>query len=322
MKRFFVWSALLLGLLVRAGAIDVPPDSVAVSFEVDGNAEQCEGFQVELRFEGQSIKPKLGNGYFEVPSVFKARRWSKRKRVDITLTCSGHSLFFPNQYPAFIQKGSWRLGIAYPLYALREYGYTHAFDRGTWLGYVIFDGEPGVVTFSSQADPPPGLSESLQKEQPNALNGRQRDIAYVLAVLNVNYEKNRDYLLSTLNSCLGRPRESPEDDVCDGDLLKFVTNLYWRGDDSLLYPLLQIADRRRDVLDDLDIFYADLLRGRGSATLTAIGQLPVDKQLIVCGLAADDLRFPSQGRDRVTALLQKKGSQEAIECLRVIKDQP
>jgi hypothetical protein len=162
------------------------------------------------------------------------------------------------------------------MYALKEYGYTHEFDHGAWLGYLIFEGEPGVVTFSSQPDPPAALSDALRKEPLNASPERGRDIAYVLAVFNVEYQKNRDLLLSSLNSCLSRPKESREDDVCDGDLLSFVTNLYWRGDSALLALLLQIAESRRDVIGDIGTFYADLLARRGVIALSATGELSDD----------------------------------------------
>jgi len=182
---------------------------------------------VKLGFNGETFDPKSNGQRFEIPEVFRRppNKWKDDQRVEIGLTCGGHTLVFPNQHPAFLREGDWQLGIAHPLYAVKEYGYTHEFDRGAWLGYLIFEGEPGVVTFSSQPDPPADLAASLRKEQLNASPERLRDISYALAVFNVEYQKNRDYLLSTLNICLSRPKESPEDDVCDGDLLSFLMNL-------------------------------------------------------------------------------------------------
>jgi hypothetical protein len=96
------------------------------------------------------------------------------------------------------------------------------------------DGKPARCAFVSQPDPPAEMEDSMKKEQPNASGERARNIAYALAVYGFEYERNRDYLLRRLSNCLARPRESPENDECDGELLDFVTNLYWRGDDSLL----------------------------------------------------------------------------------------
>lgn len=216
-----------------------------------------------------------------------------------------------------MREGDWQLGIAQPLYALKEYGYTHQFDHGAWLGYLIFEGEPAVVTFSSQPDPPAELFDALRKDQPNASPGRGRDIAYVLAVFDVEYQKNRDLLLLSLKSCLSKPKESSEDDVCDGDLLSFVTNLYWRGDSALLAPLLQIAESRRDVIDDIGTFYADLLDRRGVIVLSAMGELSDDKQHLVCKLAdADDLSINPPNRDRIIAFLRGASGAAATQCLR------
>jgi hypothetical protein len=207
------------------------------------------------------------------------------------------------------------LGIAHPLYAVKEYGYTHEFDHGAMLGYLIFEGEPPVVTFSSQPNPPADLYDALRKEQLDASPERLRDIAYVLAVFDVDYQKNRDYLLASLKNCLSRPRESAEDDVCDSDLLSFVTNLYWRGDTALLPTLLQLAESRRDVIGEIGNFYADLLDRRGVIALNAMGVLPADKQQLVCKLADDDLSINSPRRERIKAFLHEAKSRAADQCL-------
>ena len=278
---------------------------------------------MELRLNDESIKPKQTVQGFEIPEAFRrpASQWKADQRVDISLTCGGHTLVFPNQHPATVHEGEWQLGIAYPLYALKEYGYTHEFDHGAWLGYLVFEGEPGVVTFSSQPSPPADLADALRREQPNAASARVRDIAYVLAVFDVDYQKNRDYLMSLLKNCLSRPKESPEDDVCDGDLLSFITNLYWRGDNALLVPLLQIAESRRDVIDDLGTFYSDLLDRRGAVALSGMGELLDDRQKLVCRLAdEDDLRFNRPKRDRIIALLREAKSAVATQCLSALGD--
>ncbi len=311
--------ALMLVSMANASAQSKPDGFIAVSFSIDGTPARCDGFQVELRLNGESIRPKPIGQRFEIPDAFKgpASRWNDGQRVDISLTCSGHTLAFPNQHPAFVREGDWQLGIAHPLYALKEYGYTHEFDHGAWLGYLVFEGEPGVVTFSSQPDPPAKVSDALRNEQLNASPERRRDIAYVLAVFNVEYEKNRDVLVSSLNNCISRPKETSEDDLCDGDLLSFVTNLYWRGDSALLTPLLLIAESRRDVIGDIGTFYADLLDRRGAIALTAMGELSDDKQQLVCRLAdADDLSVNPPKRARVIAFLRRASGAAAAQCLR------
>jgi hypothetical protein len=317
-----LWKTLLLVFVASLPAQSTPNKSVAVSFSIDGSPAHCEDFQVVLTLNGESIQPSVKGQSFEIPGEFKrpASQWRDDQRVDISLTCSGHTLVFPNQHPAFIREGDWRLGIAYPLYALKEYGYTHEFDHGTWLSYLIFEGEPGVFTLRSKPDPPAGMADSLLKEQPTASPARARDLAYELAVLSVDYGKNRDLLLSLLNNCLSRPKESPEDDVCDSNLLSFVTNLYWRGDTALLAPLLQIAEPRGDVIGDVGTFYSDLLDGRGAVALNAIEEFPDDRQKLVCRLAGDDLRFGSPKRNRVLAFLRGVKTSTATRCLSALND--
>ncbi len=294
-----------------------------MSFSVDGKPANCEGFAVNLRLDSQSLKPELSGQAFEIPAVFKkaTSEWRDGQYVDISLTCNGYTFIFPNQHPAFVRQGDWHLGVAHPLYALSEYGYTHEFDRGAWLAYLIFEGEPGVVTFSSQPDPPVGLAEALKQEKLNASPERARDIAYVLSVFNVDYQNNREYLISLLNGCLSRPKESPEGDICNRDLLSFVTNLYWRGDTALLYPLLRIADTRSDVIGDIGTFYSDLLNRRAAIALDAMESLPVHKQALICRLAyEDDLYLDSPKRERVAATLRTTGTGSARRCLEAVSD--
>jgi len=74
---------------------------------------------------------------------------------------------------------------------------------------------------------------------------------------------------------------------------------------ALLVPLLQIAESRRDVIDDVGTFYSDLLDRRGAVVLSAMGELPDDRQKLVCRLAdEDDLRLNGPKRDRVIAFLR------------------
>jgi hypothetical protein len=318
-RTVILWITLIVVTTLSALAQVQPAGSIAVSFSIDGTPADCDGFQAEIRLDGESIKPKLSGQRFEIPDVFRdpTSKWKDDHRVDITLTCSGRTLVFPNQHPAFVRDGNWQLGIAQPLYALREYGYTHEFDHGAWLGYLIFEGERGVVTFSPQDNPPAGLSDDLLREQLNASPERARDIAYTLAVFKVGYQMNRDYLLSSLNTCLSRPKESPEDSVCDGDLFSFVANLYWRGDSALLMPLLKLAESRRDVIDDIGTFCAELLDRRGVVALSAMGELSAAKQQLLCRLAdEDDLSINRPKRERVIAFLRGTRDEAATQCLR------
>jgi hypothetical protein len=322
-KTLFLWSTLIVVTMPSAFAQSQHEGMIALSFSVDGTPTPCDGFQIELRLGGDSLKPTQIGQSFEIPEIFKqaASRWRDDQRVDIILTCGGHTLVFPEQHPALVRNGGWELGFARPLYALREYGYTHEFDHGACLGYLIFEGEPGVLAFSPQTNPPHGLSDDLRKEQLNDSPGRARDIAYTLAVFKVDYPTNRDYLLSSLTNCLLRPKDSAENSVCDGDLFSFVANLYWRGDSALLVPLLQLTESRRDVIDDIGIFYADLLDRRGVVALNVLGELSGAQQQILCRLAdEDDLRYDAPKRYRVMSFLRGAKGGAATRCLTAFRN--
>jgi hypothetical protein len=313
-----ICAAALVGLSGPATAqIQPHHDSISVAFAIDGKPTRCTAFSVELRFDGEVIRPNLAGQHFDIPDVFKKppKQWRDDQHVDISLSCDGQTLVFPQQHPAFISAGDWELGIARPPYAIERFRRSFALEHGAWLGYLIFEGEPGVVTFAPQPDPPVDLVNSMRREQPDASGERARNIAYALAVFGFEYERNRDYLLLLLHVCLARPNESPEDEECDRELLDFITNLYWRGDDSLLAPLLRLADPRRDVIGEIGTFYSDLLDRRGAVGLESIEKLPPEKQTLSCKLAyEDDLSTDSPKRDRIIAFLKGTGGEAANRC--------
>jgi hypothetical protein len=76
---------LILVSMVDASAQSTPNGFIAVSFSIDGTPAHCDGLQVELRLNGESIKPKLTGRRFEVPDAFKgpASKWNDSQRVDI-----------------------------------------------------------------------------------------------------------------------------------------------------------------------------------------------------------------------------------------------
>jgi hypothetical protein len=320
--RIVFWKSATLVMVLVGSVLAQAHDSVSVAFVIDGRPARCNPFGVDLRLDGKIIKPKLTDQTFDVPDVFKKHsQWPDNQYVDISLSCGEYSFSFPGRHPAFVRAGEWELGIARPLYAIERFSRTEELEQGGWLAYLIFEGEPGVVTFAPQPDAPVDIANAMQKEQPNASGKRARDLAYSLAVFRIEYQTNRDYLMRLLNSCLSRPRESPENDECDGKLLAFVTNLYWRGDNTLLVPLLQMADSRRDVIGEIGTFYSDLLDRQKGTALAAIKELGADQQHLVCRLAyKDDLSNNRPKRDRIKAFLSKTGGDAAARCSSAIEE--
>ena len=318
MRSVTVGITLLVALVACATAQTHSQSSISVSFAIDGKPASCTPFGVELNLDGEIIKPNHTGQKFVVPRAFNkpSSQWRDDQHVEISLTCNEHTFVFPKVHPAFVRESDWELGIARPPYSIEQFRRTGALESGTWLSYLEFPGEPGVLIFISQPDPPSDYVEALRKEQPNASGERETEIAYALAVFGIEYQTNRDSLLLRLSDCLSELTASPEDDGCDRTLLDFVTNLYWRGDDALLAPLLRMAGARRAATSELGTFYSDLLDRRGSGTLEALGTLSAEKQQMVCKSAyEDDLGRDTPERDRVLAFLRGSTAEAAARCL-------
>jgi hypothetical protein len=101
--------------------------------------------------------------------------------------------------------------------------------------------------------------------------------------------------------------------------MSFITNLYWRGDDSLLSLLLRMPNAHTDVVSDLGEFYAGLLDRRSNAIFDQVAGLPNEQQVLVCRLAyEDDLNYDSPKLKRIQAFLREQHSDAADRCLSVL----
>jgi len=295
--------------------------TVSFRFLVDGKPISCTS-TVELRLDGRAIVAERTDGGFLVPAAFnkKPSEWPSDKTVQVKVICGEYVLNF-NLPPSWVSPGQWEVGIAYPPHWMERFGYLRAVEEGTWLSYLESECngcDPGVFTTVSHPNPPASLIAGLRREQPSSSGERARDIAYALAVFDVEYQQNRDFLLDELNTCLARPKESPEDDVCDGTLLDYVTNLYWRGDVTLEQPLLQLADSRKDVIHEIGRFYADLLDRHTATTVDGLSRLAQDKQRLICQLAGEDEYSLDEPKfKRVTQHLHAIGDETANQCLQV-----
>ena len=321
MRGVILFFGFLVAVVLSAWSQNSPSGSISVKYAIDGKAASCALFDVHLVLDGETITPKRKGQQFEVPDKFTrpSSAWTDSQRVDISITCNEHTFVFPGLHPGFLSEGSWEFGIVRPPYWIERFiRGTGQFEKEHGLA-THFEGEPGVIVSVSHPDIPTEFADALRKEQPSASGERARDIAYALAVFNIDYKRNRDYLLSLLNSCLSRS-ESPADDECDGKLLDFVTNLYWRGDDALLAPLLGMADVKKYVVLEIGTFYGDLLDRRQTVFLQALSLLSEDKQKLVCELASeDDLRPNSPKFVRVATHLRETVGDEARRCLKAVQ---
>lgn len=90
-----------------------------------------------------------------------------------------------NDAQVSVQRANANLGHRQSSHSIERFRRTPELERGAWLSYLLFQGEPGVITFVSQPDPAVELADSIVKEQPNASGQRARDIAYSLAVFGI-----------------------------------------------------------------------------------------------------------------------------------------
>jgi len=312
-------------MTVRCEVLASSKDTIELKFVVDGHNIPCKNLRVELTLGRQQFVPPIIEGRFAVPEVILKAYASKRSRyktnLSATISCDDYAVDFTGLYPVRALPGMWTAGISYPTSWFD--GPELAPEAGFWVSYLITecnDCDPGTVTWETHDDVAQAVLEGLRKEQPTAEGQRARDIAYALAVFRFNYDENRELLIKQLKSCLARPPNSPEDDVCDGRLVDYLANLYWRGDSRLLQILLDVAERRQDVLDEAGEFYSALLDRRMGVAMEGLLKIPEEKQRLVCKMAyTDDLRFDSPKLARIEANLSALGSDSAKVCLKTIQ---
>jgi len=321
---------IVLGIAVAFASINLTAQSpeskqtISFTFAIDGAAAPCDNPKVVLHVDHRPIPVKMIDSGFIVPELFKelydSPRTQRENNIDIHIGCGEYSFDFPGEYPVRLLPGVWKLGIRYPSTWFEGRSEEPIIEKGTWLSYVDWECnecEPVVESVISHADPPTVFVDRLRREQSGASGEKAMNIAYDLAVFNVDYEKNRNYLLSLLDMCLSSPDKSSVEDVCDDTKLnKFLVNLYWRGDSGLLTMLLQNADSKAYVVEESGDFYGDMLDRRTAVLLQNLSRLPVEKQMAVCRLAGkDDFSINSPKEERVAKQLRAIGGNLAERCL-------
>jgi hypothetical protein len=180
--------------------------SIVVKFEVDGKPVACDDPKIRLSVGAVEITPVRVSGGFLVPDEILSAYASKSSRVvnniSAEITCAARSVSLSGLYPAQLLPGEWKAGIAYPTTWFD--GPSGAPEHGTWISYIVAECDecdPGVVVSRVHSDFPATEVLQLQTETGESA-GRQRDVAYALAVFASDYPGNRGRLVRTLNDCL------------------------------------------------------------------------------------------------------------------------
>jgi len=324
-RNIIIGIVLSLATTILAAQSRESKQTISVTFAIDDVTVPCDNLKVELRVDHRPIPVKMIDSGFIVPELFKKLYDSPRSRrknnIDVHIECSEYSFDFPGEYPIQISPGEWRLAIRYPQTWFEGIREEPVIENGTWLSVMEWEWngcEPCLVSYFPHITPPAAEVDRLRRDQPNAWGEERMTKTYALAVFNVEYQQNRDYLLSLLNICLSNPNRSALEDICDNEkLYQYLANLYWRGDTDMLGPLLQAAgETQAGVVDGAGSFYADLLDRRPAEILKGLDGLSTEKQIAVCKLAGkDDLSMNSPKEERVEKQLRAIGTDTANRCL-------
>lgn len=152
----------------------------------------------------------------------------------------------------------------------------------------------------------------LNEQKKNANGKRLQEISFLLAVLGSDYEKNRDYLLSLLNSCTSGKG------ICDEDPGAYLVNLYRRGHNELLPPLLDAGKTRHAALAELlGSFYSSVITQTPNAFIAGIKTRPQPEQKTLCYMAGagDGSGMPPADVAKVQKVLRGSNDKTAKDCL-------
>lgn len=165
----------------------------------------------------------------------------------------------------------------------------------------------------------------LYSAQSSAYGERAAGIAYLLAILNEDYNRNRNQLVNSLAGC--RALNYPDKNSCADMISSYLRELERRGDTSLIgkqFAIYDLADGA--IASDLGMFYSYELRRYSEPFLAALNQFPKRDQQSICQMAAFEDGGGMADEDHAAAVDQlrtmtrkRELSTTATNCLRVLK---
>jgi hypothetical protein len=160
--------------------------------------------------------------------------------------------------------------------------------------------------------------EQLKEAQKHATGTRSQQIAFLLATLDSDYEKNLDYLIHVLHGCT-TPSVKWDCDENTGD---FLIALYRRGHKEVLKPLMLVGkDSYNAMLAELlGDFYSNVIAEHPTEFLDTIRPLTAKAQKRLCSLsgAGDGSGMAPKNLRQVRRELRSLGDDVALTCLRAI----
>jgi hypothetical protein len=180
------------------------------------------------------------------------------------------------------------------------------------------DGLPSRLVLPKPAARDAAVHE-LKKAQATARGTHAQRVAFLLAALEIDYARNRDYLLWVLSGCQAEEIKRGCDDLTP----EYLTDLYGRGHPEILAPLLKRGLNSYSAAGSefLGDFAATVVAKAPSEFIDAIRTFPAATQSKICyfagtsdggGMAPSDL---DQARKRLSQL----SDPIARHCLREIE---
>ena len=161
--------------------------------------------------------------------------------------------------------------------------------------------------------------KQLRAAQAHATGERLQQTAFLLALLNSDYEKNRDYLVHTLRGCTTETIRYG----CDTNTGAFLMVLFERGHEDALRPLMLYGtdSYNAELAEMVGDFLATTLSKHSDDFLNALRDFPTRKQTKVCGFASagDGSGMAPADLQRVRKILKKQRDPVAIRCLDAVE---
>lgn len=183
---------------------------------------------------------------------------------------------------------------------------------------------PDNLAYPGRLDQLPKVDaiNALTKAQPNAFGQRADSIAFLLVLLGQNIDTNREHLFASLREC------RPDPDNCNDQVIEYLGNLYSRGDNLVLEPLLDAVPKADTVVaEGLGSTLDDMIAANARPVITALARRTPAQQRGVCQLVAagDGGGMPEDTASEVTDALEKLArevgpvSTTAMNCLNQVK---
>ncbi|HMD76143.1 MAG TPA: hypothetical protein VKG86_02085 [Terracidiphilus sp.] len=163
------------------------------------------------------------------------------------------------------------------------------------------------------------IIKKLKVAQGTARAQRAQQVAFLLAALDVEYDRNRDYLFHVLSGC-----NYPEIRYdCDESTGYYLIQLYEHSHEEILAPLLKtsIGNYSAAGSEMLGAYFGDLVEKSPEKFLEAVITFPAPTQKKACRFAGgtDGAGLGAEGLAQARKKLRAIGGEVALRCLREIE---